>query len=276
MVVRVFCFVLVSLYLFFSNAFARPGMSVPFVWKDTMFGGAVPVICVPLTAKSETDIVAEARTVKALKPDMVEVRADYWDCIEDTDAAIAVLKKVRKIMTDTPILLTVRIKSERGYKDVADEAKFAFLHKAVAYKLVQLVDMELAYGVQAIREFADSLENTGVLLVVAHHDMTATPTPDAICDIMEQEIAAGGDVAKIVVKPNTEEDVLAFLSGVLAFRRQNPEYPIIASASGDIGRITRLVGGLFGIDLTFAAGVKGSNPTQMPVSVVREAFKTIY
>lgn len=41
-------------------------------------------------------------------------------------------------------------------------------------------------------------------------------------------------------------------------------------------RITRLAGGLFGIDLTFASGVKGSNPWQMPVQTVQEINKVIY
>ncbi|MCD8339501.1 MAG: type I 3-dehydroquinate dehydratase [Burkholderiales bacterium] len=57
---------------------------------------------------------------------------------------------------------------------------------------------------------------------------------------------------------------------------KHPEYPIIASASGNAGRITRLAGGLFGIDLTFASGVKGSNPWQIPVETVQEINNVIY
>lgn len=95
-------------------------------------------------------------------------------------------------------------------------------------------------------------------------------------NILKKEIDAGGDVAKIVVKPNSQADVLRFLNGTLEFRTKNPAYPVIASASGQEGRITRLAGGLFGIDLTFASGVKGSNPWQMPVQTVQEINKVIY
>lgn len=39
---------------------------------------------------------------------------------------------------------------------------------------------------------------------------------------MGREIEASGDVAKIVVKPHSEENVLTFLNGTLAFRRAHP------------------------------------------------------
>ena len=186
------------------------------------------------------------------------------------------LKDIKAVMPDVPILLTVRIKAERGHQDVDTSKKFAFYERAVAEKLPAFIDVELAYGPEVIQNFKKKLAGTDIKLVVAYHDLKATPSSEEIKAIMEREIAAGGDVAKIVVKPNKEEDVLTFLNGTLSFRRANPNYPIIASGSGDVGRITRLIGGLFGIDLTFASGVKGSNPTQMPVAVVRDANDLIY
>lgn len=260
----------------FAEGYRRPVPAKPLAWGKTVLGGTAPVVCVPLTATSREKLLEEAKVVADLKPDMIEVRADYWDFIEDTAASLAMLRDINKAFGDTPILLTVRIKAERGYKDVSDKAKFDFYKGAIKEKLADLIDMELAYGEAKIKAFKKELEGSGIALVVAHHDMTATPSVQDIVKIMEREIAAGGDVAKIVVKPNKEEDVLTFLNGTLAFRRAHPDYPIIASGSGDTGRITRLIGGLFGIDLTFSSGVKGSNPTQMPVPVVREALGVIY
>ncbi len=70
-----------------------------------------------------------------------------------------------------------------------------------------------------------------------------TATFEEIRKILEREIAASEDVAKIVIKPNKKEDVLTFLNGTLGFRRAHPEYPS-SPGSGDVGRITRLIGGL--------------------------------
>lgn len=259
-----------------ADAYVRPLPTSPVVAGQMVLGSAQPVIAVPLVGETREAILKEAETVKALNPDLIEVRADFWNFIEDTDQAISMLRDIKAVMPDVPILLTVRIKAERGHQDVDTQKKFAFYERAIAEKLPALIDVELAYGRDVIQNFKKKLDGSGIKLVVAYHDLKATPSSDEIKAIMEREIEAGGDVAKIVVKPNKEEDVLTFLNGTLSFRRANPSFPIIASGSGDVGRITRLIGGLFGIDLTFASGVKGSNPTQMPVGIVREMNAVIY
>lgn len=256
--------------------YVRPMPQHPITAGQTTLGSQQPVVTVPLVAKTVETITKETATVKGLNPDMIEVRADFWDFIEDTPKALDMLRQIRAEMKSVPILLTVRIKAERGHKDVTDKAKFDFYKAAAKEKLADFIDMELAYGPEKIKAFKKSLEGTGVSLVVAYHDLNATPAKEDIVKLMEREIEAGGDVAKIVVKPNSEEDVLTFLGATLAFRRAHPEYPIIASGSGATGRITRVIGGLFGIDLTFASGVKGSNPTQMPVATMRTTNDIVY
>lgn len=82
---------------------------------------------------------------------MVEVRADYWDFIEDTDKAIEALQAIRNIIGDTPILLTVRVAEERGFKKVGQKPKFDFYKKAAALKLPNLIDVELVYGADTIK-----------------------------------------------------------------------------------------------------------------------------
>lgn len=259
-----------------SAPYVRPMPQQPITAGSTTLGSIQPVVTVPLVAQNWDLILKETATVKSLNPDMIEVRADFWDFIEDTDKSVKMLREIRSRMKDVPILLTVRIKAERGHKDVTDNAKFNFYRQAAQEKLADFIDIELAYGPDKIQSFKKSIEGTGVSLVVAYHDLKATPSKDEILKLMEREIQAGGDVAKIVVKPNSEEDVLTFLSGTLAFRRAHPDFPIIASGSGATGRITRVIGGLFGIDLTFASGVKGSNPTQMPVSTMRMTNDIVY
>lgn len=258
----------------YAADFVRPMPTHPIQAGPTLLGGEQLVICSPLVGKNLEAIKAEAKTVKALNPDMVEVRADYWDFIEDTDKAIEALQAIRNIIGDTPILLTVRVAEERGFKKVGQKPKFDFYKKAAALKLPNLIDVELVYGAETIKNLKKDLN--GVPVVVAYHDLKGTPSSEEIANILKKEIDAGGDVAKIVVKPNSQADVLRFLNGTLEFRTKNPAYPVIASASGQEGRITRLAGGLFGIDLTFASGVKGSNPWQMPVQTVQEINKVIY
>ena len=113
----------------YAGDFVRPMLTRPIQAGPTLLGGEQPVICSPLVGKNLEAIKAEAKTVKALNPDMVEVRADYWDFIEDTDKAIEALQAIRNIIGDTPILLTVRAAEERGFKKVDQNRSLIFTRR---------------------------------------------------------------------------------------------------------------------------------------------------
>lgn len=275
MVVSFVCLVVFG-FLDSAMAYSRPMPTKQIQTGISVLGGQKPVVCIPMVGQTREDILKEAKNVPNIAPDMVELRTDFWNFIEDTNKSVSMVREVRKIIGDVPILLTCRIKSERGHKEVSDRAKFALYNKVTKEKLVNLIDMELAYGPEVIQKFKKSLSGSGIGLVVAFHYMKNTPGKEEIVQTMEKEVEAGADVAKIVVLPQSEEDVLTFLGGILAFRRAHPEYPIIASGSGPIGAVTRLIGGLFGIDLTFAVGSKASGPGQMPVDVVRQCLEVVY
>ena len=82
----------------FAEAYKRPMPTHPLSYGNTVLGGNMPVVCVPLTATTKDKILEEAKFVAELKPDMVEVRADFWDCIEDTHASVAMLRDIDKII----------------------------------------------------------------------------------------------------------------------------------------------------------------------------------
>ena len=93
---------------------------------------------------------------------------------------------------------------------------------------------------------------------------------------MGREIEASGDVAKIVVKPHSEENVLDVPERHAGVPPRPSPTRFIAPTSYDTGPVTRLIGGLFGIDRTFETGVKGSNPAHMPVHVMHDSLSAIY
>jgi len=45
---------------------------------------------------------------------------------------------------------------------------------------------------------------------------------------------------------------------------------------GPQGRLTRLAGGLFGSDVTFASGSTSSAPGQIPIEMLRQAMTALY
>jgi 3-dehydroquinate dehydratase-1 len=248
----------------------------PITARGHELGGKTPLVCIPLVGKDHDSIMAEAGNVPTIAPDVIELRIDWWDFIEDVEKSAAMIREVRKAVGDTPIILTCRGDWEGGYKKVSDKAKFAVYAAAVREELVDFVDMELKYGQQKIDEVKSQMAGKKVSLIVSFHNFQQTPSKDEMFSIMEREIKAGADVAKLAAMPKSEEDVLTVLAATLAVRRKYPNTPIISMSMGPLGAVTRIVGGLFGSDLTFAVGSQASAPGQIPVGELRKCFEVVH
>jgi 3-dehydroquinate dehydratase-1 len=58
-------------------------------------------------------------------------------------------------------------------------------------------------------------------------------------------------------------------------RRQHLKIPLVAISMGSLGAISRIAGGLFGSDITFASGIKASAPGQLPLDDLKKAWKAL-
>ena len=241
-----------------------------------ILGGEKPMVCIPLVGKTREEILSEAANVPAIAPDIIELRIDAWDFVEDISASVAMIEEVRKTVGELPVILTCRGHWEGGFKKVSDGAKFGIYSAAVKAGLVNFIDVELIYGDEKLKEILSMLEGTKTSLIISFHDFKKTPTREEIISILKQQIAAGAQVAKLAAMPLKEEDVLNVLSATLEVRRQFPCIPIITMSMGQLGAVTRLVGGLFGSDLTFAVGSKSSAPGQIPVAELRKCFEVVH
>ncbi len=250
-------------------------VNTPFQVGNKSLGGACPLICAPFMGESLADLEAEVVAISGLSPDIIELRVDAWDCIEDATASLERVRLVRKGMGAVPIIMTCRCPSEGGVKTVSTEAKLALYAAAIKEGLVELVDMELQYA-DSIQKIRGMLASTDVKLVISFHNTKKTPSYDEILAILEEQVKAGAHVAKLAAMPEREEDVLCLLQATLAFRRAHPDIPLITMSMGGVGAASRIVGGVFGSDVTFAVGSKASAPGQLPLAVLRPMFKDLY
>ncbi len=254
----------------------RPQPKKPISARSQLLGGPLPLVCIPLVGKSQDAILEEARNVPCIAPDAIELRIDSWDFVEDVPKAVSMIENVRKTVGDIPIILTCRGHWEGGFQKVSDESKFAVYDRAVTAALVDFIDVELVYGDRKIREIRDSLKGAGASLIVSSHDFSKTPTREVLFSTLAAEIRAGADVAKLAAMPRSEEDVLNLLSATLSIRREYPDVPLITMSMGGLGAVSRITGGLFGSDLTFAVGSNASAPGQIPVSDLRRCLAVVY
>lgn len=254
----------------------RPVPLKPITARGKILGGTVPLVCVPLVGKSRDEVLAEARNLTNVDPDIIELRIDAWDCIEDCGKSTDLIAEVRGMTPILPIILTCRGHWEGGIKEVSESAKDAVYGKAIESGLVDFVDKELKYGEAVLGQLKAQANAKGISLIVSYHDFRKTPSREFICSQLTQQIRCGADVAKIALMPQKEEDVLRVLGSTLAIRREFPDVPLITMSMGALGMHSRVVGGLYGSDLTFAVGSQASAPGQIPVQQMRSTFELFY
>lgn len=254
----------------------RPLPAKPIVARGRTLGGPVPLICVPLVGKNRPGILAEVENLNRVAPDIIELRVDAWDTIEDTDSSLDLLAEIRGLVGDLPVILTCRGHWEGGIKAVSEGAKDALYEGAIEKRLVDFVDKELSYGPEKLARLKALSAPNGVSLIVSCHDFQKTPSMPFIYAQLARQIACGADVAKIALMPQSEEDVLKVFEATLAVRRDFPDIPLITMSMGELGQVSRIAGGLYGADLTFAVGSAASAPGQIPVLQMRSSFDLLY
>ena len=83
----------------------------------------------------------------------------------------------------------------------------------------------------------------------------------------------GADLPKFAVMPRDPGDVLALLSATWEAYQQVG--PVITMAMGELGKVTRAAGGVFGSCLTFGAGQNASAPGQMEAEDLRAILEDL-
>jgi len=244
--------------------------------RGKILGGPRPLVCIPLVGNKKDDIVAEARNIPVLAPDAVELRVDAWDFIEDTDLSVMMVGEIRKMIGELPVILTCRSYKEGGFKKVSEGAKFGLYERAAEKGTADYIDVELSCGADRIDPLRRVLESSGISMIISYHDFENTPCKDEIVSILASEIESGAGVAKIALMPQSEEDVLCLMSATLETRRMYPDTPLITMSMGEMGSISRVSGGFFGSDLTFAVGSKASAPGQISVDSMKRCFHVLY
>mgnify|MGYP003303379889 CR=1 FL=1 len=105
----------------------------PVVVRGVRIGEGIPKVCVPIVGRTYEEIIEQAKHIRELDVDMIEWRADWYADIIVEEKRTAVLKELRGILEERPILFTFRSKKEGGEQDITEEAK-AELYMAQAAK----------------------------------------------------------------------------------------------------------------------------------------------
>ena len=116
---------------------------------------------------------------------------------------------------------------------------------------------------------------TSVKLILSYHNFDETPEESFIVDKLCQAANFGADVVKAATIPKNFGDVLTLLNATYKARSELLNMLIITMPMGEEGKITRIVGGFFGSDLTFALGQAISAPGQIHIEEVRKIWEVL-
>ena len=240
--------------------------------RGVRIGGPRPLVCLPLMAAGREALLDQAAELVRLGPDLLEWRNDAFPTAAGGGAAADPLPELRRIIGDLPLIFTCRCPAEGGQGDLSAGERLDRIQSALASGLVDLVDAELCNSPAHLEAVRAAAAKAGARLILSHHNFATTPGQAEIVATLERAQEAGAHIAKVAVMPRTQEDLLTLVQATLAARRGAVEIPMDTIAMAHLGLISRVAGGLFGSDITFASGTAASAPGQIPIAELRRAM----
>jgi 3-dehydroquinate dehydratase-1 len=243
--------------------------------RGKTLGGDTPLICTPLVGRTRERVLAEAASVLAKNPDVIEWRVDYFETIGDAAAVLETAGALRAAVGNAPIIFTRRSINEGGEKIAIGDADVVRLYDAVgASGLVDFLDFEMSNDAGHVRSVRESARGHGTRVILSYHNFGYTPGLDFLVQRFLEAERLGADVAKVAVMPRDRADVLTLLAAT-AQAEAKARIPLISMSMGPLGAVTRMIGGIFGSSLSFAVGQGSSAPGQMPIADLRAVFEVL-
>ena len=196
-------------------------------------------VCVSVPPKTIDEAFELIQKAEAQNADLIEVRLDS---LKDHDQ-IAQLPSKSK----TPLIATNKSTSQHG-KFVGTETERQKILLTAAKSGFEYVDVDL--GAPSQTKLISKLKKVGAKVIVSFHDFEQTPSNSELNKVLEEELALGADVCKIITTAKKVEDNIITLKFVTEACKKTK---LVCFAMGELGRHSRLVSPVFGAFFTFAS-----------------------
>ncbi|MFT8908342.1 MAG: type I 3-dehydroquinate dehydratase [Lentilactobacillus diolivorans] len=236
--------------------------------RKLTLGSGRPKIAVPITGKTQSDIIDQAKTIAEKQPDVVEWRIDFFEGVTNPDQLTDTGNQLRQVLGDLALLTTFRTKGEGGELSLDDRAYFKICADVINGDYTDALDVERFHDEDQVKATVDKAHANNVAVIMSNHDFDKTPSEDDIVSRLTSMTELGADIAKMAVMPQSAADVLTLLN---ATNRASSllAQPIITMSMGDLGKVSRISGEVFGSCLTFGAVGAVSAPGQISLDDLR-------
>ena len=244
--------------------------------RGVEIGAGIPKICVPIVGTAKKEILEQAAALRTVPADMAEWRIDWFENVYDFEALSDVLKELRAVLGDLPLLMTFRTSGEGGEKAIAPEAYAELNIRAARTGLIDLVDVELFTGSGVVRRIIREAHAANVFVVASSHDFDRTPDKEELIRRLRLMQDLDADILKAAVMPRCRKDVLTLLAATEEMTSVYADRPVVTMSMAGAGVISRLCGEVFGSAITFGAAGRTSAPGQMDARDLRTALELIH
>ena len=242
--------------------------------RNIKIGEGQPKICMPVVDTTDCDIIKTIRDTKSLPYDLIELRIDCYENLNDDEKVLGLLKQIRKNV-DCPILFTCRSISEGGKSALSEEQYINLMMKVIDSQCVDLIDVEINKSLKAIYSLVEYAHQFHHNVVMSYHDFEKTPKMEDMVEILEKMEVMGADILKIAVMPLAKKDVVTLMD-VSLLMSGKLDKPLVMISMGELGKITRVAGELIGSCITFASATRSSAPGQIQVSEMKKLLESIH
>ena len=230
-----------------------------------------PDICLPVVSSLRDAIAEEVKTYAALPVQAVEWRVDFFAGYEKEIPAV--VKELKQILKDKKLIVTLRTEAEGGEANGSRFDYDALVRTLLEQGVADYVDVELKRAEPLKDCFAGS-SHTGV--IGSYHDFHKTDKKERIVEILDAARTYDMTVGKYACMPETKEDVDTLLEATARMKEAYPEFPVITMAMGELGKPSRLYGGLYGSSLSVGCAREASAPGQVYYEEMISVFDKIY
>lgn len=124
------------------------------------------------------------------------------------------------------------------------------------------MDLELKHDQDTLKNLISLAKKENIKIIMSNHNFEKTDSKEEIVHRLSLMEKLGADIAKIATMPNNSTDVLKLLEATDE-AKSALSIPLITMSMGDIGKISRVSGEIFGSCLTFGTVGQSSAPGQI-------------
>ena len=220
-------------------------------------------ICVSILPKNNVEALSLIERAEKAQANLIEVRLDCFEASRN----LSELVKSTKI----PLIATNKLSNEKGFFVGTEMERQQTLLNA-AKNGFEYVDVDLSSLKH--KETIGKLKQLGAKSIVSYHKFDGALSVCEMERVLEQEIAVGAVVCKIVTTAKKIEDNLSVLNFVSSM---SSKAKLVCFCMGEAGKVSRLLSPMFGAFFTFASLEQGAETAkgQMSIGEMKAAYNLL-